>query len=212
MPLVEPLPPDADESVRKLSEFFGGPLGFTPNSVLTMQRRPEIARAFIELNIAVTRPVHIDNQLKRMIGYMASYAAGCRYCQAHLALGTSRFGASDEKVAALWEYGTSPLFTDAERAALDFALAAASVPNGVTDEIADELKKHYSDDAIVEILAEVALMGFLNRWNDSMGTVLESDPGKLGEDLLAASGWTPGKAPVAGAGEEDCHRRGYRPA
>ena len=193
MPLVEPLPPDADESVRKLSEFFGGPLGFTPNSVLTMQRRPEIARAFIALNIAVTRPVHIDNQLKRMIGYMASYAAGCRYCQAHLALGTSRFGASDEKVAALWEYATSPLFTDAERAALDFALAAASVPNGVTDEIADELKKHYSDDAIVEILAEVALMGFLNRWNDSMGTVLESDPGKLGEDLLAASGWTPGK-------------------
>ena len=193
MPLVEPLPPDADESVRKLSEFFGGPLGFTPNSILTMQRRPEIARAFIELNIAVTQPVHIDNQLKRMIGYMASYAAGCRYCQAHLALGTSRFGASDEKVAALWQYGSSPLFSDAERAALDFALAAASVPNGVTDEIADELKRHYSDDAIVEILAEVALMGFLNRWNDSMATVLEPEPGKLGTDLLESSGWSPGK-------------------
>ncbi len=193
MPLVQPLPADADEGARKLSEFFGGPLGFTPNSVLTMQRRPEIARAFIELNIAVTEPVHIDNQLKRMIGYMASFAAGCRYCQAHLALGTSRFGAGDEKVAALWQYNASPLFSDAERAALDFALAAASVPNGVTDEIAAELKKHYSDDAIVEILAEVALMGFLNRWNDSMGTVLEAQPGKLGEELLQSSGWLPGK-------------------
>ncbi|MDE0079591.1 MAG: carboxymuconolactone decarboxylase family protein [Caldilineaceae bacterium] len=193
MPLVEPLPPDADEDVRKLSEFFGGPLGFTPNSVLTMQRRPEIARAFIELNIAVTQTVHIDNQLKRMIGYMASYAAGCRYCQAHLALGTHRFGAGDEKVAALWQYRTSPLFSDAERAALDFALAAASVPNGVTGEIAAELKRHYSDDAIVEILAEVALMGFLNRWNDSMGTVLEPEPEKLGEELLGPSGWTRGK-------------------
>ena len=193
MPLVEPLPADADESVRKLSEFFGGPLGFTPNSVLTMQRRPEIARAFIELNIAVTQPVHIDNQLKRMIGYMASFAAGCRYCQAHLALGSSRFGASDEKVAALWQYNSSPLFSDAERAALDFALAAASVPNGVTDEIAARLKQHYSDDAIVEILAEVALMGFLNRWNDSMGTLLEAQPGKLGETLLQSSGWSPGK-------------------
>ena len=193
MPLVEPLPPDADESVRKLSEFFGGPLGFTPNSVLTMQRRPEIAQAFIELNIAVTQTVHIGDRLKRMIGYMASYAAGCRYCQAHLALGTSRFGADDETVAALWQYRTSPLFSDAERAALDFALAAASVPNGVTDEIAAELKRHYCDDAIVEILAEVALMGFLNRWNDSMGTVLEAEPGKLGEELLGSSGWTPGK-------------------
>ena len=193
MPLIESLPADADESVKKLSEFFGGPLGFTPNSVLTMQRRPEIARAFIELNIAVTQPVHIDNQLQRMIGYMASYAAGCRYCQAHLALGTKRFGASDDKVAAPWQYRTSPLFSDAERAALDFALAAASVPNGVTDDIAAELKRHYSDDAIVEILAEVALMGFLNRWNDSMGTVLEPEPGKLGEELLESSGWSPGK-------------------
>ncbi len=193
MPLVEPLPADADQRVTKLSEFFGGPLGFTPNSVLTMQRRPEIARAFIELNIAVTEPVHIDNQLKRMIGYMASFAAGCRYCQAHLALGASRFGASDEKVAALWQYRTSPLFSAAERAALDFALAAASVPNDVTEQIAAELKKHYSDDAIVEILAEVALMGFLNRWNDSMGTVLEAQPAKLGEALLRPSGWSPGR-------------------
>ena len=193
MPLVEPLSADADEGVRKLSEFFGGPLGFTPNSVLTMQRRPEIAKAFIQLNIAVTQTVHIDNQLKRMIGYMASYAAGCRYCQAHLALGTKRFGASDEKVAALWQYKTSPLFSAAERAALDFALAAASVPNDVTDEIAAELKRHFSDDAIVEILAEVALMGFLNRWNDSMGTVLEQEPTNLGEELLGSSDWSPGK-------------------
>ena len=193
MPLVEPLSPDADEDVRKLSEFFGGPLGFTPNSVLTMQRLPEIAKAFIQLNIAVTRTVHIDNQLKRMIGYMASYASGCRYCQAHLALGTSRFGAGDEKVTALWEYKSNPLFSAAERAALDFALAAASVPNGVNDEIAAELKRHFNDDAIVEILAEVSLMGFLNRWNDSMGTVLEQQPDELGEDLLGASGWSPGK-------------------
>ena len=72
-------------------------------------------------------------------------------------------------------------------------MAAASVPNDVTDEIAAELKRHFSDDAIVEILAEVALMGFLNRWNDSMGTVLEREPTNLGEELLGSSGWSPGK-------------------
>ena len=189
MPLVTPLSPDTDPEVQVLSEFFQGPLGFTPNSVLTMQRRPEIAKAFIELNIAVTTPVHIDNQLKRMVGYMASVASGCRYCQAHLALGSKRFGADEEKVEAMWEYKTSPLFNDAERAALDFALAAASVPNAVDDEISSELKRHFSDDAIDELLAEVALMGFLNRWNDSMGTELEDAPKDFALSTLEKSGW-----------------------
>lgn len=193
MPLVKPLSPDANLEVQQLSEFFQGPLGFTPNSILTMQRRPEIAKAFIELNIAVTKPVHIDNQLKRMVGYMASVASGCRYCQAHLALGSKRFGAEDEKVEAMWEYKSSPLFSDAERAALDFALAAASVPNAVDDAIATELKSHFSDEAIVELLAEVALMGFLNRWNDSMGTELEDMPKQFGQDTLKNSGWNVGK-------------------
>ena len=193
MPLVEPLSPDQDDEVKKLSEFFQGPLGFTPNSILTMQRRPEIAKAFIALNVAVTQTISIDNQLKRLIGYMASMAAGCRYCQAHLALGSKRFGAADEKLEKIWEFRTSPLFTEAERAALEFALAAASVPNAVTEEISRELKKHFDDDAIVEILAEVALMGFLNRWNDSMGTALEETPMALGETVLTKAGWEPGK-------------------
>jgi uncharacterized peroxidase-related enzyme len=193
MPLVEPLSPDADEDVRKLSEFFQGPLGFTPNSILTMQRRPEIAKAFIALNVAVTETVHIDNQLKRLVGLVASVASGCRYCQAHLALGSNRFGADAEKLEAVWEYKTSPLFSDAERAALDFALAAASIPNAVDEAISAELKKYYSDDAIVELLAEVSLMGFLNRWNDSMGTQLEDTPKELGENVLSSGGWEVGK-------------------
>lgn len=193
MALVEPLSPDTDPEVKKLAEFFQGPLGFTPNSILTMQRRPAIAKAFIELNRAVTEPISISSELKRIIGYMTSLTAGCRYCQAHLALGSSRFGAADEKIQAVWEFRSSSLFTEAERAALEFAQAASSVPNAVTPEIEDELKKHWDDDAIVEILAEVALMGFLNRWNDSMGTALEDTPRELGERVLGKGGWSVGK-------------------
>ena len=193
MALVEPLSPDTDPEVKKLAEFFQGPLGFTPNSILTMQRRPAIAKAFIELNKAVTEPISISSELKRIIGYMTSLTAGCRYCQAHLALGSSRFGAADEKIQAVWEFRSSPLFTPAERAALEFAQAASSVPNAVTPEVENELKKYWDDDAIVEILAEVALMGFLNRWNDSMGTTLEDTPKELGEQVLTKAGWSLGK-------------------
>jgi alkylhydroperoxidase family enzyme len=53
---------------------------------------------------------------------------------AHTAEGAHKLGVEDEKLAAVWNYQTSPLFTPAERAALDVAVAAGTVPNAVTDE------------------------------------------------------------------------------
>ena len=52
MPLVNPVD-ITDEKVKELVNFFNETLGFCPNSVLTMQRRPAIAKAFVELNMAV---------------------------------------------------------------------------------------------------------------------------------------------------------------
>ncbi len=49
MPLVKPLDYDHDDETKKLAEFFNETLGFCPNSVLTMQHRPAISKAFIIL-------------------------------------------------------------------------------------------------------------------------------------------------------------------
>lgn len=194
MPLVEPLPEDHDPDLVDLIQFFRGPLGVVPNSVLTMQRRPKIARAFTDLNKAVMENLgRVTGEQKRLIGFIASRAAGCRYCQAHTILGAERFGATAERLAAIWDYRTSPLFSEAEKAAFDFALAAASVPNAVTPEIGEALRRHWSDDEIVEIVGVVALFGYLNRWNDSMATTLEDIGVSAGERNLAAIGWTAGK-------------------
>jgi uncharacterized peroxidase-related enzyme len=194
MPLVDPLPEDHDPALIDLIQFFRGPLGTVPNSVLTMQRRPHIARAFTELNKAVMENLgRVTAEQKRLIGFIASQAAGCRYCQAHTILAAERFGATAERMAAIWDYAQSPLFTAAEKAAFDFALAAASVPNAVTPEIAAALKDHWIDDEIVEILGVVALFGYLNRWNDSMATTLEPIGVAAGERRLRSGGWTAGK-------------------
>ncbi|MEX2961991.1 carboxymuconolactone decarboxylase family protein [Microbulbifer sp. TYP-18] len=194
MPLIPPLSPDDNEEVAKLAAFFNETLGFCPNSVLTMQRRPEIAKAFINLNKAVMENHgRVTSGLKRMIGYVASHAAGCQYCQAHTIRAAQRYGEPDEKLEQIWEYPQSPLFTDAERTALDFAIAASSVPNGVNEEIDEQLRKYWDDGEIVEILAVVALFGYLNRWNDSMGTELETPAAKSGQRYLAETGWNPGK-------------------
>ncbi|MGE0044373.1 MAG: carboxymuconolactone decarboxylase family protein [Hyphomonadaceae bacterium] len=194
MPLVDPLPGDADTEVAELARFFNETLGFPPNSVLTMQRRPEIAKAFINLNKAVMANAgRVTSEQKRLIGYVASLTAGCRYCQAHTALAAKRYGASDARVAEVLRYETSDLFTPAEKAALAFAQAASSVPNAVDSKIAADLKAHWREDEIVEILGVVALFGYLNRWNDSMATALEPGAEEAGQAHLARAGWSKGK-------------------
>jgi alkylhydroperoxidase family enzyme len=105
MPIVSPLPANHDEEVRELSRFFDETLGFTPNSVLTMQRRPEIARAFIQLNKAVmANHGRVTAEQKRLIGYLTSEVAGCRYCQAHTILAAQRYGGTNERLAAIWNF------------------------------------------------------------------------------------------------------------
>lgn len=194
MPLVEPLSADADQRVVALAKFFNETLGFCPNSVLTMQRRPAIAIAFIQLNMAVMENMgRVTSEQKRLIGYVSSLAAGCRYCQAHTIRAVKRYGGSDERLSQVWEYQRSPMFSQAERAALDFAIAASCVPNAVTEEVIVELREHWDDGEIVEILGVVSLFGFLNRWNDSMGTTLEEPAAQDGERYLASTGWTRGK-------------------
>ncbi|MBY0564924.1 MAG: carboxymuconolactone decarboxylase family protein [Hyphomonadaceae bacterium] len=194
MPLVTPLAADHDAEVAELARFFNETLGFPPNSVLTMQRRPEIAKAFIALNKAVMANAgRVTSEQKRLIGLIASQTAGCQYCQAHTTLAAHRYGASDERLADIWNYERSALFTPAEKAAFAFAQAAASVPNAVDEAIGAELKKHWTDEEIVEILGVVALFGYLNRWNDSMATSIEVGAAAAGDRHLAANGWMAGK-------------------
>jgi uncharacterized peroxidase-related enzyme len=168
-------------------------LGFVPNSTLIMARHPKLLEAFQQLAMAALGPGKVPPDLKIMIGHVASRAAGCRYCMAHTAHIAERRSVATEKIEALWDYERSPLFSPGERAALAFAQAAASVPNAVSDSDYDELKKHFDEDQIVEMLGVVALYGFLNRWNDSLATPLEEQPRAFAERHLGAVGWSAGK-------------------
>ncbi len=191
---LEPLSPDASPELAADFAYFEGILGVVPNSLLTLQRRPAIVQGFSALVRAVMDPAgEVDLGFKRLVANVASRAAGCRYCEAHSALAARVRGVSEPKIEALWEYPTSPLFTRAERAALDFALAAGSAPNAVDAELMARLREHWSEGQIVELLAVVCLYGFLNRWNDSLATELEAPAAALAGRLLERAGWRAGK-------------------
>ena len=193
-PLVPPKSGDEDKDLRKLIEFYNETLGFCPNSIKTMHHRPRIAYAFIEMNKAVMENNgRVTSALKRLIAYISSNASGCRYCQAHAIRAAERYGASAEQLENIWDYKTHPAFSEAERAALDFALAGSVIPNSVSDEISEKLRKYWDEGEIVEMMGVIALFGYLNRWNDSMGTEMEAGAIESGEQYLAKKGWSVGK-------------------
>lgn len=191
---LEPLPRDSSPELEAVFDAYEESMGFLPNSLLIMQRKPEIVQGFAALSAAVFLQADgVEPGFKQLVAHVASGAAGCQYCQAHTVSGAGHAGVSDEKLDAVWEYAESDLFTEKERVALDFALAAGSVPNEVDADTMVALKAHWTDDEIVELLAAISLFGFLNRWNDSLATDLEATPRDAGKRFLSDRGWDGGK-------------------
>lgn len=192
-PRLDPLP--QDPGLADVFSVFQCVGSIVPNAVLIMQRKPKILRAYVQLSRAISDPEtsEVDAGFKRLIAHVSSRAAGCRYCMTHTVALAHCSGIDDAKLEAVWEYRTSPLYTEAERIALDVALAAGGVPNGVTDEMFAKLREHWSDNQIVEIVAVIALFGFLNRWNDTLATPLEDEALAVGEKYLAPHGWEAGR-------------------
>lgn len=177
-------------------------LGLVPQSLLTMAHRPSIAAAWARLAGAVTGEGTVDRGLKQLVAYVASATHGCRYCQAHTGHRAEAFGVDLEKIQSAFEFETSELFSELERDALRLARDGALVPNDVTDEHFECLRRWFSDEQIVEIVAVIAMFGWLNRWNDTMATTLEDHPLHWAEESLARrTGWDagqhgPGRNPV----------------
>lgn len=194
MSRLAPLDPAAMPGLEETFALTEGAMGFLPNSLLTMARRPELVKAFVGLMAQINLAHELTGGLDRMIAFMASQSAGCLYCQAHTHHGAaSADGLEAEKLEKIWEYETSPLFSEGERAALRLAQLAAQVPNGVTDADFSALKPHFSEVQIVDIVAIISAFGFLNRWNDTFATALEEEPVAHAQAHLTKTGWTAGK-------------------
>jgi uncharacterized peroxidase-related enzyme len=189
---MEPLRRQDHPELEELFQLYDDTLSFVPNSLFTMARRPEILRAFSELITQIWRTGTLPQSLKPLVAIVSSVAAGCRYCQAHEAVDAKMRGVDDEKISAIWDFERSPLYDEGERAALRFARDASLVPNEVTSSSFAEVRRHWDDGQIVEILAVVGLFGFLNRWNDTMATDLEEVPAAFAAERYDDR-WQPGK-------------------
>ncbi|WP_305988371.1 carboxymuconolactone decarboxylase family protein [Roseibium sp. MMSF_3544] len=172
---VTPVDLEASREAAEEIKWLAGQTGFVANSMLTLSHRPEIAKAVLNLIRAVVRNPNatVDPALLWMVAHVTSLSNGCQYCSAHTFKNGADNGVPQEKLEALWEFETNPLFSDVERAALRIALTGGQCPASADPADMEILRRHYSTAQIVEICSVIALFGFNNRWNALMETELE---------------------------------------
>jgi alkylhydroperoxidase family enzyme len=81
---------------------------------------------------------------------------------------SSRQGVQDEKILALRDYGESPLFSDAEKAALEYADCITYSDRDVSDELFERLTRFFDDDEIVELTAIIAFENSTSKFNRAL--------------------------------------------
>jgi len=151
--------------------------GNVPNMFRTMAHRPEIFATMQSHFAAVLNTGTVPTKLKELIIVRTSQVNQTPYCLAsHTRLARS-FGWSEDQLAHLAEWPERDDFTPAEKAAIRLAETVTRDAHSLSDEQFAELRTHYSEGEIVELLCAIGLFNYFNRFNDA----LQMEPTKPGE-------------------------------
>jgi AhpD family alkylhydroperoxidase len=111
----------------------------------------------------------IDPTLRSLITVRVSQLNGCHFCIDINSATLLKRGVAPDKVEALNEWQTSSHFTDCERVCLEYAEAVTLRSNAIGERLAEQLKKHFDDDGIVELTALIAFQNLSSKFNSALG-------------------------------------------
>lgn len=121
----------------------------------------------------------LDLKLRYLAYVRASQLNRCRYCVTHNGAAARRAGASKEQLDALPEFRTSPLFSDLERLALEYAEAMTTRVQ-VDAALVEALRERLGPESLVQLTLTIAAANFTNRFNEALGTELEYEEARDG--------------------------------
>lgn len=73
-------------------------------------------------------------------------------------------GLSDEKLLAVLSENRAP-FNDTERLVIELADAMTDTPANVSDDLYSSLRKHFSEEQLMQLGAQIAFENYRARWN-----------------------------------------------
>jgi alkylhydroperoxidase family enzyme len=129
---------------------------------------PKMLIGMGRFNLAIRKGKSVDERIKNLVELKGAQMIGCEWC---VDLGSQicrNSGFTDAELLALPRYRSSDLFTDREKAALDYAVAVMRTPVEVTDELFERVRSFFDNRQLVEITALLALVN-LDRFNAAFG-------------------------------------------
>jgi uncharacterized peroxidase-related enzyme len=151
--------------------------GNVPNMFRVMAHRPEIFATMQAHFAAVLNTGSVSAKLKELIIVRTSQLNQTPYCLASHTILARKLGWTDEQLSHLGEWQQRIDFTPSEKAALRLAETVTRDAHAVSDEQFAELRSHYSEGEIVELLCAIGLFNYFNRFNDA----LRMEPTRPGE-------------------------------
>lgn len=110
----------------------------------------------------------LDPVLRSLVTVRVSQLNWCRFCVDINSATLARRAGSMAKVEALEQWRGSDLYSPAERAALDYTEAMTITDRGVTDAGMAELRRYFSDDAVIELTGLVAFQNLSSKFNSAL--------------------------------------------
>lgn len=188
---------DVDEGVGVIYDRYVRQRGNVPNMFRTVAHRPEILQTMIAHLEAVLNTGTLPTALKELVIVRTSQMNACEYCLASHSLLARKLGYSDAQIAALPHFEASDLFTPAEKAALRLAERLTRNERPLEEAELAELKAHYTEGEIVELMAASGLFNYFNRFNNLLA-MEPTAPGAGVEPAAVAPDALAGTAAAAG--------------
>ncbi len=133
-------------------------------------RMPAVFLAMSAMYRALDRKSsRIEPGLRSLIQVRVSQINGCEFCvDLNSFLGLGR-GVAENKLRALPLFEDSTLFSEREKAALSYAEAATCSDRRVDAALVARLRRHFDDQAIVELAALIAYQNMSSKFNAALG-------------------------------------------
>lgn len=156
------------EEMNALFDKIYAERGNVPNMFRVMAHRPKIFATMQAHFAAVLNTGTLPRRLKELIIVRTSQLNQTPYCLASHTRLAKNLGWSDDQLTHLADWPRREDFNSAEKAALRLAETVTRDAHSLSDEQFAELRTHYSEGEIVELLCAIGLFNYFNRFNDAL--------------------------------------------
>jgi uncharacterized peroxidase-related enzyme len=170
MPVIDPIPPEkASEDLRETYDSLSKRAGRVPDFYGVMAHHPAALKSFLPLYASVMNEGTLERRYKELAYLKTSYLNSCEYCMRAHTPGAKRAGVTAEQIEALTFYERSPHFDEKDKAVLLYAERMTRAAGaGLRDMAVGELKRHFTEDQIVELALVTCMANFTNRFNNGL--------------------------------------------